>query len=238
MNPAAHVWGPWISIGFTALVWLAFNVIAVSLALVFIHYGWLNADTDPAVLQHNGLFLAISTLVNAVLCSGLIIGFIKLRRGSRLYISLSLREVPLRWIGIWLGVLVLFIVTTESIGYWLERPLVPDFMIKAYSSAVVPALLWLALIVAAPVFEELLFRGFLQTSLETAAMDAGWAILIPALFWSVMHWQYDFYDMSWIFLFGVLLGLARWHSGSLFMPVLMHMSVNLMATVATAKLVA
>jgi len=228
------VWGPWASLAFTGLIWLLFNGLTIAIAIAFLHFDWGAARLQPRELGTDGLFLAVTTLVNAVVCCSLIALFIRLRRGLPVAEYLGLGRVGARDMLVWLGILALFIVTSEGIGYWLQRPVVPEFMVHAYRTAQSPVLLWLALIVAAPVFEEVLFRGFLQTGLQRSRLPAGVALLLPAALWAGVHLQYDLYDMSWVFLFGVLLGLARWQSNSLWPPLAMHMLVNGLATVVTA----
>ena len=44
-----------------------------------------------------------------------------------------------------------------------------------------------------------------------------------------MHVQYGIYEIVQIFVLGVVLGVARAHSGSLVVPLAMHALVNLMA---------
>lgn len=230
------VWGPFASLAWTALIWLIFNALTVGVAVVFLHADWADARSQPERLAENGLFLAVSTLINAVCCTALIALLIRLRRGLPLRDYLALRPLRGRHVLMWCAVLLIFVLTSEGLGYWLDRPVVPEFMRTAYATATVPVLLWLALVVAAPVFEEVLFRGFLQGGLQHSGFHAGWMLLLPALIWAAIHVQYDLYDMSWIFLFGILLGLARWHTASLLMPVLMHMLMNLLATLVTASM--
>lgn len=230
------VWGPLASLFWTGVVWVAFNALTLAMALVFLHAGWADAHSRPDQLAGHGLFLSVSTLVNAVLCTALVLLLIRLRGGLAIRDYLALQPLRGRQIQLWFGLLLVFVLTSEGLGYWLDRPVIPDFMRVAYSTASVPLLFWLAVVVAAPVFEEILFRGFLQGSLARSGFHAGGTLLLPALIWAAIHLQYDLYDVSWVFLFGILLGLARWHTESLYMPVLMHMLVNLLATAVTASL--
>lgn len=228
------VWGPLTSLAFTALIWLLFNLLTIGIAFMFIHFGWGETRIRPGQLGSNGLFLAVTTLVNAVVSCLFIVLLIRLRRGLSPAAYLGLKPAHWRDALMWLAILALFLGTSEGIGYWLQRPVVPEFMLTAYQSAGNPVFLWLALIIAAPVFEEVLFRGFLQGGLQRSRLHSGLALLLPALIWAGIHLQYDIYDMSWVFVFGVLLGLARWHTDSLWVPIGMHMLVNLLATIVTA----
>ena len=46
-----------------------------------------------------------------------------------------------------------------------------------------------------------------------------------------IHLQYDVYQIGTIFFIGILLGVARIRSGSLYVPLAMHTLINLLATV-------
>ncbi|MEO7317728.1 MAG: CPBP family intramembrane glutamic endopeptidase, partial [Chthoniobacteraceae bacterium] len=84
-----------------------------------------------------------------------------------------------------------------------------------------------------PVSEELLFRGFLFRGI--AASRAGWiaAILIPNLLWVGMHSQYAAPALTALFVAGCVYGFARHLSGSVVLPILLHMAQNALVTYAT-----
>jgi membrane protease YdiL (CAAX protease family) len=103
-------------------------------------------------------------------------------------------------------------------------------MLEIYASASVPILLWSTLIVAAPLFEELLFRGLLfQALLETRLKVVG-AAVVTSLLWSALHVQYDLYGIASIFVGGLLLSAARYVTGSVLLCMAMHATMNLVAT--------
>jgi membrane protease YdiL (CAAX protease family) len=93
------------------------------------------------------------------------------------------------------------------------------------------------MVVAAPVFEELFFRGFLLAGFQRTILGTAGAVVVTSLLWAVIHTQYDLYYMATIFVRGVVLGLARVHSGSLILPIGLHAFVNGLATMQTAYLV-
>lgn len=75
-----------------------------------------------------------------------------------------------------------------------------------------------------PVFEEMLFRGFLQSTLR-GAITPWKAIVITSLFFSFIHYPY-FAHMPALFFLSCGLGYAYERSGSLLRPILMHMFFN------------
>jgi membrane protease YdiL (CAAX protease family) len=95
-------------------------------------------------------------------------------------------------------------------------------------------LIWLALIVAAPLFEETFFRGFLFKGFESSFIGPSGAVLATAGLWAVIHAQYNLYEMTIIFCLGLLLGGARRATGTLSVPLALHAVVNLVATIEAA----
>lgn len=94
------------------------------------------------------------------------------------------------------------------------------------SSGAPQLLVLVAYVIAAPIGEELLFRGFLYRGL--AASRVGWigAILLPNLCWALAHPQYDGPGVLSIFATGCVFGLARHFSGSVVLPIILHALEN------------
>ena len=86
----------------------------------------------------------------------------------------------------------------------------------------------LAVCFLGPTAEELLFRGvgfgFLQPRIGTAL-----TIVAMAATWAPLHYSYSWTVIFVIFVDGILLGLARWKTQSVFPPIVMHMLYNLYA---------
>jgi len=80
-------------------------------------------------------------------------------------------------------------------------------MINIDATARFRPLLWFAIIVMAPLFEESLFRGFLIAGMQRSRIGA---ILI-----TLIHLQYEAFYLVYIFIGGILLGIARVKTGSL-----------------------
>lgn len=110
---------------------------------------------------------------------------------------------------------------------------VEPFMIEMIDGTDNYALLLLGVVVAAPVFEELFFRGFLQEGLGRSRLTRWGAVLVLALVFSLIHGQYE-NPQAFVMLFGlgVLFGVAKEVTGSVWVPVAMHAFNNLFATVS------
>lgn len=76
-----------------------------------------------------------------------------------------------------------------------------------------------------PIVEEFFFRGvFLGVVRRRFGDIAG--ILLPALMFGLIHVQYDWRGMAFVFLDGLLFGLARVRSGSVYVAMLLHVAGN------------
>jgi membrane protease YdiL (CAAX protease family) len=113
--------------------------------------------------------------------------------------------------------------------------------VELYRNAGVRPLLWLAIVVAAPVAEEFIFRGFLFTGLRGLGLS-GWrnlaAVVATAGVWAGIHFQYDAFGVASVFLGGLLLGYARLRTGSLWLCIVLHAIMNLVATVEVEVMLA
>ena len=139
-----------------------------------------------------------------------------------------------------IGLLVLMLPLADLSAYLSGRAIVPPFVVEAYRSArdsgTLP-LLFLALAVAAPVTEEIVFRGFLYRGYAASRVGPTGAILIPSAVWSIMHLQYDAFFIFHIFLLGVVFGLLRWRTGSLWLTIILHAIINAASLLQTAFIV-
>ena len=91
------------------------------------------------------------------------------------------------------------------------------------------ALLFIGIVLLAPVAEELLFRGLVYRLVEQTQAGAPVAILAGALLFTVMHVQYGWREQALVFADGILLGLARWQSDSLLLTICLHAMGNFYA---------
>ena len=82
-------------------------------------------------------------------------------------------------------------------------------------------------VVAAPLFEEVLFRGFLHAGWSRSRLGVPGTILLTSALWTAVHFPASALTLTGIFVHGLLLGLARQHSGSLYVPLAMHAAHNL-----------
>ena len=182
----------------------------------------------------NGYFLSLATFVTTIVCTGLVLGIIKLKQGSVLKEYLCIRPVSLKTMLMWCAYLAAFIALADMLALALNRPVVTEFMSSVYATADPLWMLWVALIFAAPLFEEIFFRGFLFQGIASGFPGPTGAVFVTASLWALIHTQYDAYDRIIIFCLGLLLGAARLRTGSLLTPLALHVATNLEATLEAA----
>jgi len=91
-------------------------------------------------------------------------------------------------------------------------------MVHVYETASVAPLLWVALIAAAPLFEEVFFRGFLFEGFQHSKLGPIGTVWLTSLGWTVLHLQYGTYELGTIFVLGILFGVARLKTRSIYHP--------------------
>ena len=226
-------WSPWATVGWGLLIATCF-IITQSAIVVAWSAMRTAAGADPGDLAAEfavaGDLMSLTTLVSAIAGSLLIFAVLAIGRGIRAREAVALRAPAAGSAAVWMAITVGLIVASDALTWSLDKPIVPDFMSDLIRSATFATLLWLAIVVAAPVFEELFFRGFLMEGLRRGALGDAGAIVLTSLAWASIHIQYGLYEIGTIFVFGLALGLARIGSRSLWVPIAMHMLANLVAT--------
>ena len=90
-------------------------------------------------------------------------------------------------------------------------------------------LLFIAVVIIAPLGEELLFRGFFQKVLEDNWKDITRSVLVTALIFSFIHMNPFWFAQ--IYILGILLGFLAWKTNSIIPPLILHSLNNLIALV-------
>ena len=109
-----------------------------------------------------------------------------------------------------------------------------DFAIESYRHANSLFLLYLGVGVIGPLFEEVLFRGFLFKAVQKSVFGSHGAVLFTAIVFSIIHVQYGLWIiLCMLFPMAILLGYARLKSNSLLLPILLHSINNLLTCLIT-----
>lgn len=147
-------------------------------------------------------------------------------RGQGLKDYLSFYPVQLATLFKWLGILAAFVFLTEGAAALFKVDFGGDTMLTLYHATDSIWLFWAAAVVAAPLFEETMFRGLLFRGFQQSFLGNGGTIVLTALLWAAMHIQYNLYGMGFIAATGILFGIARARTGSLMVPMALHATLN------------
>ena len=131
-----------------------------------------------------------------------------------------------------LASLVVLLPVLDAMAYLVGQPIIPSFVVDLYHSAQSQGsmlLLWLAIVMAAPVAEEIIFRGFIFRGWVRPTQRPMIGILIVTLLFAVIHIQYNWFGILQVFLIGLLLTWTRWRSGSTLLTMVMHVIANFYA---------
>jgi membrane protease YdiL (CAAX protease family) len=232
-------WGP-----ISTILWAVFIAIAFVLVQSLTVVGYIVTTMGrispvqlvsvARALQYDGLLLSLCSFATLIVCCPLIVGIVKLKRGSNLREYLGLTLPSKRHVLQWFCAIAAFCVLSDVISFLVGEPIVPEFMLKTYASLKAHWILWAALLLAAPLFEELFFRGFIIKGLSVFPLRWYGAVIISSAAWAVVHAQYDIFGVTWAFVLGLILGTGRVKTGSTLLTIFLHSFVNLGATVETA----
>ena len=105
-------------------------------------------------------------------------------------------------------------------------------MAQMASSTQYPIFLYLGVGIGAPLVEEFIFRGVLFRGWRESRLGFPGTLLLTSFCWAVLHVQYPIATIGYIFVLGLVLGIAREKTGSLWVPVWMHALNNGLATLS------
>ena len=230
-------WGFWGTALWTGAIALAWMGAQFAIAFAFLIY-W---DIDPQQVDferfgaHAGVIAAVAIGSTPIVFGIVALAVRMVRWPISEYLALvrpARRDIVLGLIAIAI-ILPLFDLATALSG----REIIPDFMLRAYSTALengMLPLLVIALVIAAPVGEEVVFRGFIFRGWSASWLGPIATIVITAFFWAVMHTQYEWFLVAQIFFAGLALGWLRWRSGSTLLTIVLHAIINAVALAQTA----
>jgi len=227
--------GPWdarATIGLSAIVILGFAASMLVGLVVIDNVAYIHPRDHAGLANYPGpgeagFNLAMGLyLIGASVGLALILRFVHLRGFIRVKDYLSLNWVPARsivkWLVIFAGFYGLFVYLANS--YFGAG--------KAYGLAgmTLDPMYLAAAVIAAPVFEETFFRGFIFKGLLASPFGPYGTLFFTTILWTLSHFQVtdfaDFYTLFLTFALGLILGTARLVENSLLLPVGMHAMWN------------
>jgi len=242
-------WGFFATTGFGLLIFTIYGLVQAAIIIgAAFNNGSLTMDLltsgDQIGLEKtlnditfNGDLLGLTGIPSTLIGVGLILLIVKLRHTLSIsqYLDLRAPQQPIKTILKWIGAMFLLFVAMEVITQLVDHT-PPEFMLRVYGSTNNKIMLWITVVLAAPLFEEFFFRGFLLEGLRHFKLgffqlgDIG-AVLLTSFLFAIIHIQYGVFEITYIFVTGIIFAVARLKTNSLYVPIAMHMFMNLSASV-------
>lgn len=230
-----RTWGAWASVGWTFLVTLLIGATQTIIAVACMIVSKLaSSRTNLNEFAADGSVLAIANLVKAL------VGFVSIAlligvRGGRIGDYLALRPATGRVILLSLSGFIIWMAFLDGLTITLNRPIVLPLPLEAVFSTPL-WLLTLVAVVALPIIEEVVFRGFLYRGLaESSQFGPGIAIGLAAFGWACFHIPDNLFALASLYLTGLYLGAVRYYSGSLILTIFLHAFFNTVATALAVR---
>jgi membrane protease YdiL (CAAX protease family) len=92
-------------------------------------------------------------------------------------------------------------------------------------------LIVLGLGIFGPLLEEVVYRGYLLSRMDhVLANKHRWVtVIITAAIFAAFHFQYNLFELVYIFAIGIFLAIMRFKTGSIWFPIIFHVVGNLYA---------
>jgi membrane protease YdiL (CAAX protease family) len=228
---APKIWGYFATFGWSLLAYLIASVISFVLL-----YLWdpvtFRIDIELSDAMKSAPYVSLTTIVTNIFLVGFLIGVVWIARATaKDYLAMtwpSRQEVIVGLVS-----LVILLPVLDALAYLVGQPIIPAFVVDVYKSAQSTGslpLLWLAIVIAAPVAEEIIFRGFIFRGwVRPTTQRPMIGILFVTVLFTVIHIQYNWFGLLQVFMIGLLLTWTRWRSGSMLLPMAMHVIANFYA---------
>lgn len=231
---ATHRWSGWPTVGLSALI--LFGVVAAQVAGAALFSLFTDFRVIDIFRAEGGLGVADTTdILMALYWLGAVAGIVLMTRivrhgGASLALYVDLRPVRhlalLPWVLALAAYFALFVVLPEMA------------MAHAGTGSGLHAggtfLFFVTAVTIAPVFEEMLFRGFIFTGLARSRVGVAGAIVLTTAMWTFVHqhftvdWFNELYGLAVLFGAGLIFALARVRTGSLTASIALHAIWNAM----------
>ncbi len=232
------VWSPWMTVFWAFVIFFIFGI-SQGLGVVIAAAAWGILDavlvgftsSDPSVQEqtiYSNDLAWPAAFASALVGSLLTIIIVKAKKGLSIKDYLHLKNVSPQVWGIWILIIAVMLGITEwmaSDNEALQTPFMNDVVSGTKS---IPMLI-LTVGVLAPIFEELLFRGFIFKGLERGLLGGHGTVWLTSIVFAAIHLQYALPIVLMIIPMGLLLGYSRMYSGSLVVPIVLHVLNNTIA---------
>ena len=227
-QPEPKPFNPWWAV---ILVLLVFNFLPIPFYLILESIGgdWLMQNpVEVELLSFPTPMYPVLDNLNSVIAAPLIVWFLYWRmqkRNLNLSRELGLQSVTAQIAGLSVILYGIFAVIEHFYGIYFDVQ-----MPEAFIQFILSTPTWLALlslVVAAPIMEEFIFRGFLFSQLRNTRLGGWGAIITTSFLWTVIHFQYETMILYVLFILGIFLGYLRYKYNSLYLVIGIHALNNM-----------
>ena len=227
-NTFPNPFNPWWAV---ILVLLVFNILPIPFYLILESIGgdWLLQNpVDVEILSIPVPMHPVLDNLNSVIAAPLIVWFLcwrMQRRNLNLSKELGLQSVTAQIAGLSVILYGIFAVIEHFYGIYFDVQ-----MPEAFIQFILSTPTWLALlslVVAAPIMEEFIFRGFLFSQLRNTRLGVWGTIITTSFLWTVIHFQYETMILYVLFILGIFLGYLRYKYNSLYLVIGIHALNNM-----------
>lgn len=172
----------------------------------------------------------VSLIAFQAVATFLIVAFVGIKRPGEIAFTFVLKPPSAGIVAI-LQVFAVFALV-QAAYTWFAYTFFPQDVLRdlaLFQKMLVGTPLWvafLALVVGAPVSEEMLFRGFLMNRLAATRIGFSGAAIAATFGWTVLHFGYSTVGLIEVFLAGLMFSWALWRTGSLWVPMAFHAVYN------------
>lgn len=187
----------------------------------------LSTDAQLQLASQHGMVISFTAILSFFMVFFTILILAKLQK-TPLKTVLPIKKSKL---SLWI-IFSIILVFLNTIFYQISLLLEREPMLFMDSLAQTANPLWvliLAVVLIIPIYEELIFRGFMWSALVNSKLGIVGASLITSGVFAWVHFQYGVVELMMIFALALLFGMARLYSGSLKLPIFLHITNNSMA---------
>jgi membrane protease YdiL (CAAX protease family) len=230
-NNTSVAFKPWPTIGYGVAAYVGSTVIGVWL-LALLSMVFMNDAIDISPIAEGDItpelayyFLQLVCL-SAVIGSAIIYYLTRTRLKANTDAYLGVTPVSWKQMQPWLWLAFGYVFVSGIITTVYDTLSEPTQVLDPLAMLDPSVLLFVTVVIAVPMWEELLFRGFIFEGLKNSPMGVNGAILMSAVWWAGMHTNYNLGGLIVILVFGIILGLARARFNSVLLPIVMHAIYN------------
>jgi uncharacterized protein len=235
-------WGFWTTCAWGIAI-VAVMQAAQLAAFIVVLLAWRRIDPASLPTSNHAAWtnpIIVSAFVLAALPT-ILLGIALAARLARVRFAeyVALKPVDAAGFRLGLACTIGYMAAVDLFGYLSGRGLTVPYTQELYGSARASGMLVLMMVMvvgAAPIYEELLFRGFLFRGWAASRIGVVGAAILSSLIWAGLHVQYDVVTMGQIFGLGLIFGWLRARTGSTATTIVLHGVASLGALIQAAVL--